>query len=165
MNPMKNRQFQIRRMIPEDISEVFRIDAQTAALYWPENSYHFEVERNDASRCWVAVNDNGSILGFLILWLIVDEIHVANFAVSPEYQGLGIGTALMIHGLISAWKEGARVSFLEVRAGNLPAITIYQKLGYEPVGIRENYYQDNHEDAIMMNLESEAYTKLHNQQE
>jgi hypothetical protein len=41
--------------------------------------YHFETERNDASRCWVAVNENGSILGFLILWLIVDEIHVANF--------------------------------------------------------------------------------------
>ncbi len=162
---MENRQFQIRRMIPEDISEVFRIDAQTAALYWPESSYHFETERNDASRCWVAVNENGSILGFLILWLIVDEIHVANFAVHPEYQNQGIGTALLIHGLINAWEEGARVSFLEVRASNLSALHIYQKLGYEPVGIRKNYYQDNHEDAIMMNLESEAYTKIYNQQE
>ena len=165
MKPMEKRPFQIRRMTPKDISEVFQIDAQTAALYWPEKSYHFEVEKNDASRCWIAVNTNGTILGFLILWLIVDEIHVANFAVHPEYQNQGIGTALMIHGLTCAWNEGARISFLEVRAGNHPAIHIYQEIGYEPAGIRKNYYQDNYEDAILMNLESEAYKKLLDQQE
>lgn len=157
--------FQIRRMTPEDIEPVFQIDKETAAIYWPLNSYRFETERNTAARNWVAINPEGKILGFLILWLIIDEIHVANFAVSPLFQRKGAGHALLLHGLTAAWDEGARTSFLEVRSGNTAAIHLYQRLGYEQSGIRKAYYQDNHEDALLMTLYASAYQKTILQQE
>ena len=71
----------------------------------------------------------------------------------------GIGWALLTHGLRVCYEGGARVSFLEVRAGNVPAIHLYEKAGYHTEGIRKQYYQDNHEDALMMNLDPEAYEK------
>ncbi len=149
--------FQIRKMTPEDVANVFEIDQQTAGLYWPLSSYRFETVENTAARNWVAENTERKILGFLILWLILDEIHVANFAVSPDFRQRGIGGALLRHGLKAAWDEGARTSFLEVRSGNTSAIHLYQKFGYEETGIRKSYYQDNHEDALMMTLYPLAY--------
>ena len=147
----------IRLMTSDDIPAVFKIDQESAALYWPENSYHFEVEKNPASRPWVAVNIANEPLGFLMLWLIEDEIHIANFAVSPRFRQQGIGMALLENGLKKAWDEGARVSFLEVRSTNKPAISLYSKLGFGVVNIRKSYYQDNHEDALLMNLETPDY--------
>ena len=150
----------IRPMESADIPRVFEIDKASASLYWPERSYHFEVERNESSRPFVAVNDSGEILGFIVFWLIVDEAHLANFAVSPGHRRQGIGRMLLDHGLRACYEGGARVSFLEVRAGNEPAIGLYTSRGYHTEGIRKQYYQDNHEDALMMNLDPADYEKL-----
>lgn len=147
----------IRRMVLTDIPAVFTIDQASAALYWPQSSYYFEVERNEASRPWVAVDSQQRVCGFLVLWLIMDELHVANFAVHPDYRRRGIGDVLMQNGLYEGWKEGARISYLEVRAGNSAAISLYEKIGYRVVNIRRHYYQDNQEDALMMNLEMQDY--------
>ncbi len=157
--------YQIRSMVPEDIQSVFEIDKRTAALYWPISSYRFETEKNAAARNWVAAASEGTILGFLILWLILDEIHVANFAVDPAYQGRGIGRSLLRRGLAEAWEEGARTSFLEVRKGNESALHLYRQIGYEQTGIRKSYYQDNHEDACLMTLNPDAYKTYILQQE
>ncbi len=148
---------ELRRMIAADIPTVFRIDRESSALYWPESSYHFETEQNRASRPWTALSQQGEIMGFLILWLIEDELHVANFAVAPAFRRRGIGWLLMDNGLNQGWDEGARRSFLEVRAGNEPAIALYSKIGYTEVNRRKSYYQDNQEDALLMNLEEPAF--------
>ena len=153
-------EYTIRPMKSEDIPEVFAIDKASAALYWPERSYHFEVENNEASRPFVAVGEEGAILGFIVFWLIIDEAHLANFAVSESVRRLGIGRALLLHGLRTCYNEGARVSFLEVRAGNTPALHLYESCGYHTENIRKQYYQDNHEDALLMNLDPEFFEKL-----
>ena len=150
----------LRPMESADIPEVFAIDKASAALYWPERSYHFEVETNEASRPFVAVNPDGKILGFIVFWLIVDEAHLANFAVRSEERCRGIGRALLYHGLKTCYESGARVSFLEVRAGNKPAIHLYETSGYHTESIRKKYYQDNHEDALLMNLDPDDYESL-----
>ena len=152
----------IRPMEVGDIPAVFAIDKASAALYWPERSYHFEVEKNESSRPFVAVDAEGRVLGFIVFWLIIDEAHLANFAVDAGARCMGIGWALLTHGLRVCYEGGARVSFLEVRAGNAPAIHLYEKAGYHAEGVRKQYYQDNHEDAILMNLEPEWYEKLMN---
>ena len=152
-------QYSIRPMESTDIAEVFEIDKASAVLYWPERSYHFEVERNEASRPFVAVDPEGKILGFIVFWLIIDEAHLANFAVRAEARCMGIGRALLDHGLRTCYEGGARVSFLEVRAGNAPAIHLYESTGYHTESIRRQYYQDNHEDALLMNLDREDYEK------
>lgn len=150
----------IRPMESADIPRVFEIDRASAALYWPERSYHFEVEQNESSRPFVAEDENGIIRGFIVFWLILDEAHLANFAVDEASRCLGIGWGLLTHGLQVCYEGGARVSFLEVRAGNAPAIHLYEKAGYQTEGVRKQYYQDNREDALLMNLYPENYEKL-----
>lgn len=155
---MKNgTRIQIEAMAREDIEAVRVIDLRSAALPWPLSSYEYEVTMNRAGRSYVARDMHGTILGFLTAWLIIDEFHIANIAVDPDARRLGIGYALMRHGLIEADREKAAQSFLEVRAGNIPAISLYEKIGYETVSIRRGYYRDNNEDALNMNLFPAAY--------
>lgn len=143
----------IRRMTVEDVSAVVELDQKSFSLPWPERSFRFELTDNPASRCWVADLD-GKIVGIIVVWLIVDEAHVATVATDPEYRRQGIGKRLLSHALQSLILEGARSSFLEVRESNIPAQELYRKFGYEQTGRRRRYYRDNDEDAILMNLDS-----------
>jgi [ribosomal protein S18]-alanine N-acetyltransferase len=142
----------IRRMTLEDVPIVHEIDLLSFSLPWPERSFRFELTENPVSRCWVA-ESNGRIAAMLVLWLIVDEAHIATIATHPDFRRQGIGERLIIAGLVSARDEGALHAFLEVRAGNLGAIALYKKYGFIMAGVRPRYYKDNYEDAILMDLE------------
>lgn len=139
-------------MTLDDIEEVIRLDHASFSLPWPESSFRFEIDKNEYSRCWVALLDN-KIVGMVVAWLIMDEIHIATFAVDPAYRRNGIAQKLLAHTLVDGLKSGGKVGFLEVREGNLPARNLYQKFGFADVGLRKNYYQDNGENAVLMNLE------------
>jgi ribosomal-protein-alanine N-acetyltransferase len=144
--------FVIRRMTVEDVPAVAQLDRMSFSLPWPERSFRFEVTDNPGSRCFVAER-NGQILGAVVAWLLVDEIHIATIAAHPDSRRQGIGQALLLHVLRLAAREGAVSSFLEVREGNLAAQAMYRKFGYEVTGRRLHYYKDNGEDAILMTLE------------
>jgi len=139
-------------MTLQDVEQVIELDRASFTLPWPERSFRFEIETNEASRCWVAESD-AKIIAMIVTWLIVDEVHVATFAVSPDWRRQGIAQRLLAHTLLDAARLGATKSYLEVRKGNLPARALYEKFGFVEVGIRKKYYQDNKEDAVMMNLE------------
>lgn len=146
-----------------DLEEVSALDRLSFSLPWPESSFNFEIESNPVSRCWVAeVVREGVpvIVGMIVIWLIVDEAHIATFAVHPDYRGQKIGQRLLAFTLIDAYHSGAVRSFLEVRSGNRAARNLYARFGYKEAGIRKHYYQDNGEDAIMMNLEQIDLSKL-----
>ena len=142
----------VRRMTLDDIQAVVELDQISFSLPWPERSFRFELTDNPASRCWVAEAD-GRVVGMVVTWLFVDEAHIATIATHPDYRRQGIARKLLTYTLQSAISEGARSSFLEVRASNLPAQEMYRKFGYVEVGRRKRYYRDNDEDAILMNLE------------
>lgn len=144
--------FHIRRMTVEDVPAVAQLDQLAFTLPWTERSFHFEVTSNPASRCWVA-EQAGRIVGVVVAWLLVDEVHIATIATHPDVRRQGIARALLAHVLKSGAEEGAVSSFLEVRAGNLVAQAMYRKFGYEETGRRPRYYKDNGEDAILMTLE------------
>lgn len=143
----------IRRMTVEDVPAVVALDQKSFSLPWPERSFRFELTDNPASRCWVADLD-GNVIGMVVVWLIVDEAHVATLATHPDFRRQGIGKRLLSHALLNLIQEGARSSFLEVRESNIPAQEMYRKFGYEESGRRRRYYRDNDEDAILMNLTS-----------
>lgn len=143
----------IRKMMPDDIPAVIQIDQISFSLPWPERSFRFEVTENIASRCWVAEVDQ-RVVGMIVAWLLVDEVHVATIATHPDFRRQGIARRLLSHTLSRAMDEGAISSFLEVRESNLAAQEMYRKFGYEATGRRKRYYKDNDEDAILMNLES-----------
>jgi ribosomal-protein-alanine N-acetyltransferase len=135
-----------------DVGEVQQIDQLSFSLPWPERSFRFELTQNPTTRAWVAELD-GRIAAMLVLWLVVDEAHIATIATHPDFRRRGIGERLMMEALVSARAEGGERAFLEVRESNQAAQAMYLKYGFEVVGRRPKYYQDNQEDAILMNLE------------
>lgn len=166
----------IRRMTPEDALAVAWLDRLSNPLPWSLNAYRREPERPH-SRPWVAeatlpvplsygqaaestelpplvcAAGAPAVLGFLIAWHIVDEVHIANLAVHPDFRRQGIGARLLKHALQQAAHEGMCSAQLEVRAGNQAAIALYRRFGFVQVGLRKGYYQDNHEDALLLNCE------------
>jgi len=142
----------LRKMTLDDVPAVVELDQKSFSLPWPERSFRFELTDNPAARCWVAELD-GKVVGMIVVWLIVDEAHVATVATHPEYRRRGVGRRLLAHALRHLIPDGAHSSFLEVRESNLAAQEMYRKFGYEATGRRRHYYRDNDEDAILMNLE------------
>lgn len=154
MNPI------IRKMTLQDVQVVVQLDQMSFSLPWPERSFRFELTDNPASRCWVAVVDR-RVVGMVVAWLLVDELHIATIATHPDFRRQGIASRLLSHTLLHALEEGARSSFLEVRESNLAAQAMYRKFGYEVSGRRRRYYRDNDEDAILMSLSSLRRDHLH----
>lgn len=149
----------IRKMTLEDIPAVIDLDQRSFSLPWPERSFRFELTDNPASRCWVAELD-GIVVGMIVVWLIVDEAHVATIATHPDFRRKGIAKRLLSHALRKLMEQGARSSFLEVRESNKAAQEMYRKFGYEETGRRQRYYKDNDEDAILMNLSALRVERL-----
>ncbi|GAB4494964.1 MAG: ribosomal protein S18-alanine N-acetyltransferase [Anaerolineales bacterium] len=149
-------QFAVRPMRPEDLPEVCAIDALSFTLPWPPRSFEFELNENPASLCTVieAVRPGelARIVGMAVTWLIVDEAHIATFAVHPDFRGQGVGRRLLKFVLQSAAQHGAVVALLEVRESNYVAQALYRAFGFEVVGSRARYYQDNGEAALLMTL-------------
>jgi ribosomal-protein-alanine N-acetyltransferase len=89
------------------------------------------------------------IWGFVVYWVIADEMHLLNLAVHPAHRRRGVSRALLTTSLEKAHSQGAAVVWLEVRPSNQAALTLYQSFGFEEVGIRPGYYTDNGEDALI----------------
>ena len=85
----------IRKMTLDDIPAVIDLDQISFSLPWPERSFRFELTDNPASRCWVAEVD-GKIVGMIVVWLIVDEAHVATMATHPDFRRQGIATEVVV---------------------------------------------------------------------
>ena len=146
----------IRRMLEADLAAVGEIDQISFSMPWPERSFRFELTSNPASRCWVAESD-GRVAAMLVIWMIVDEAHIATIATHPDFRRRGISTALLERALQAAVDEGAVRAFLEVRAENHAAQTMYRQLGFGEDGRRPRYYKDNGEDAILMSVNLDAF--------
>lgn len=142
--------FHIRAMQTEDLPRVAEIDSLSMSNPWSERMFATELS-NPHARTSVA-EVNGTIVALLVLWMILDEAHIATIAVHPDFRRQGISKIMMKTALSAAEKEGALTSLLEVRAGNLAAIKLYEIFGFEEVGLRRGYYKDNGEDALLMTL-------------
>lgn len=151
-------EFRLRTMQLEDIPRVHQIDALSFSLPWPERSYRFEISENNHSSNWVveAIRPDAQreVVAMMVNWIIIDEAHIATIAVHPDYRRMKLGRCLLAKGLLAAYERGARTGFLEVRRGNLAAQALYLEFGFEVVSERKRYYQDNHEDALLMTLEA-----------
>lgn len=153
---LDNPSLRIRPMTIGDIERVHLIDQLSFSLPWPVKSYQFELNENPNSLSWVAefTLPDGSveIEGMIVVWLVVDEAHIATLAVHPEKRGLGIGKKLLATALEETIPRGTHSATLEVRDGNLAAQQLYRQFGFTIVGRRTHYYRGNNEDAIIMTI-------------
>jgi ribosomal-protein-alanine N-acetyltransferase len=150
-------------MQADDLPRVMQIERDAFAHPWSEDLF-----RRELTHTWSTIliatgavragprgepagaqQDEG-ILGFVICWLVHDELHVLNLAVAVEARRRGVARALMLEATEQAHRNGAVLATLEVRRSNGGAQALYHSLGYRQVGIRRNYYQDEGEDAIVM---------------
>ena len=157
-------QITIRLMRMEDLDSVMSIDGLSFSMPWPASAYRHELSNNPAAELWVAEKklpiDGDKVIGMIVVWLILDEAHIATLAVHPEFRGKGIGSQLLEAALIEARNKGAREALLEVRASNHIAQALYKDYGFEVVHRRPRYYRDNNEDALLMNLNNLNDLKL-----
>ena len=144
---------EIRRMKLEDVPEVVEIDRSSFTLPWTERSFKYEVHENHAARCWVTTMD-GQVVAMMVLWIIVDEAHIATIATHPHFRRRGFARRMLVNALVAAHEEGMKKALLEVRARHVVAQKIYCDIGFVEVGRRPMYYRDNGEDAVLMTMEN-----------
>lgn len=130
------------------IPAILEIEKRTNTAPWSERSFRNEL--NHAHGIFLTAFLAGEIVGYGGVWLVVDEAHVTTVAVAEEQRRQGIGQKLMVELLERAKARGMTCSTLEVRAGNHPAILLYEKLGFVRSALRKGYYPDNREDAVVM---------------
>ena len=100
------------------------------------------------------------ILGFVGLWIMLNEAHIIAIAVRNNYRRLGIGEDLLIAIIEQAMQLSANVVTLEVRDSNDEAQELYNKYGFHVVGRRPRYYSDNNEDAVLMSTDSTTFASF-----
>jgi ribosomal-protein-alanine N-acetyltransferase len=145
----------IRPMMEIDLPDVAGIEQQSYAFPWSENIFRDCLRVGYTCR---ALDLTGQIIGYGVMSLGAGEAHILNVCVRDEFRNLGFGRRLLEHLLERAVASGVTEAFLEVRPSNLSAIRLYQRLGFEQIGIRRGYYQapDGREDAIVLKRELSA---------
>ncbi|MEG9299005.1 ribosomal protein S18-alanine N-acetyltransferase [Mangrovibacillus sp. Mu-81] len=139
----------IRFMTVDDLDAVMEIEHSSFSIPWSREAFYNEIEQNHLST-YLVVEDGEHIAGYCGVWLVVDEAHITNVAVLPDYRGQGLGEALMQRIMDISKEVGARLMTLEVRVSNEAAKGLYRKMGFQDGGIRKRYYSDNQEDALVM---------------
>ncbi|MBA2873193.1 ribosomal-protein-alanine N-acetyltransferase [Anoxybacillus calidus] len=138
-----------RQMTLDDIDDVLKIEHASFTIPWSRESFYNELVHNNYSN-YIVMEWNGQVIGYCGMWLVIDEAHITNVAVLPEFRGKKLGEALMRKAMETAKELGAKTMTLEVRVSNHVAQSLYRKLGFLNGGIRKQYYTDNQEDALVM---------------
>ena len=142
-------EYAIRDVGPDDIPQIVEIEKRCFSLPWTAEQLAGQIK--DAQHEFIAaISPDGTVLGYVGMMYVLDEGYISNVATDLPWRRQGIADALI--GRLCAICEGLRLSFvsLEVRAGNAPAVALYEKHGFAPVGLRKNYYERPREDAVIM---------------
>jgi len=141
--------FRFRDLDPGDLCDVLAIEMASFPSPWSRKLFEEEIGRTFSDSVVAVEEPGGEVVGYTICWTVGEESHLLNIAVRPDARGRGVGRALLKDCLRRAARAGSRRIFLEVRPSNQQAIRIYRREGFRFVGIREGYYTDTGEDAIV----------------
>jgi ribosomal-protein-alanine N-acetyltransferase len=134
----------------EDLSAVEALQRQTFTNAWGADAIRWELEHTDVARLYVMQAPGGAMVAFCACWIVFDELHINSFAVSPEWRRQGLATRLLQEVFREAREAGATSATLEVRASNVPARRLYERLAFTVEAVRRDYYQSPREDALIL---------------
>ena len=151
----------IRRCAYEDLNSVISINLKTLPEHYTE--YFFESLLREIPEAFIIAEINNVVVGYIMCKLefgfsnsrklgFVKKGHVVSIALLQEHRGKSIGEALMMEGINGVSTRKGDEIYLEVRTSNGPAISLYQKLGFQIKSVLKSYYRDG-EDANLMALE------------
>jgi ribosomal-protein-alanine N-acetyltransferase len=143
---------ELRRLVLDDLEKIDEIERRAYPTPWSRSMFAGELAK-PTSIClgaFGADEEDGSLVGYLIVSRYVDAWHVMNIAVDPPHRGRGVAT-MLLERLFELTIDDARRGYtLEVRVSNATAIALYERLGFTSRGLRRGYYTDNREDALIM---------------
>lgn len=133
-----------------DLESVMTIEQRSFRSPWSRQVFLGELERDWAYLRVVKDSPRGPVLAFVNFWKVHDEIHILNLATHPEERRKGHAVRLLENVMAEGRRSACRLVTLEVRKSNEPAIRLYRRFGFRPIGIRPNYYPEDNEDAVVM---------------
>lgn len=133
------------------LPQMEEIEKRCFSMPWTQEQLSSQL-KDARHECIVALDRAGNVLGYVGMMCVLDEGYISNVAVHPDYRRKGIGDRLINRLTELAVLRDLAFLTLEVRAGNAPAIALYRKHGFVPVGQRKNYYSLPREDAVLMTL-------------
>lgn len=136
-------------MSVKDLDRVLEIEALSYLTPWTRRAFQSEITDNVYAHYYVA-RHRGIIVAYVGMWIILEEAHITNIAVHPDYRRCGVGRRLLEEMFQKAKELGSTKMTLEVRVSNAGAIRLYESLGFVDCGRRKGYYTDTREDAIIM---------------
>jgi ribosomal-protein-alanine N-acetyltransferase len=148
-------------LLADRLDEVLRVEQRAYAHPWSRTNFLDALHSGYQAQMLVEPPQSGpagatpALLGYFVAMKGVDEVHLLNITVAPEYQGQGWSRLLLDAMALWARGDGAQWLWLEVRVGNARAIKVYEAHGYRRVGQRKGYYPASNgqrEDAIVMSL-------------
>jgi ribosomal-protein-alanine N-acetyltransferase len=136
-------------MAAEDVKAVAGIEADAFSSPWSAETFASLLER-PGLELLVLEDEREGVIGYAVLWCILDQGELANVAVTPRLRGRGLGSHLLSRVFEVARERGIDTLFLEVRASNARALDLYRRFGFADVGRRKGYYERPREDALIM---------------
>lgn len=144
------------------LRSVLRIEQQAYPRPWSHSLFVSELALR-STRAYFVAKIGRDVVGYAGVMLSLTDGHVTTIAVDPKWQGRGIGTRLLVVVARTAIERGATALTLEVRLSNGRAQDLYRRFAFAPVGVRQGYYADTGEDALVMwayEVDGEPYRKL-----
>ena len=150
----------IKKMHTDDLDQVMEIEKIAYPNHhWSKDSFYQELTNKLASY-YCVFDENNKVIAYIGYWQIIDEAHITTLAVHPDYRQHQLAQILLITMIDDCYKKLVKYITLEVRESNIAAIALYEKLGFQSVGLRKNYYQDNGENAVIMFTENIWHDKF-----
>lgn len=144
----------IRKAAIEDGEAVYEVEKDCFSVPWSMESILSDLEDEERA-LYLVVEKDDEVIGYGGAWLVADEGQITNIAIKRAYRRQGFG-AMMTRKLVKEiFKAGMNEIFLEVRTSNMPALSLYRRLGFTVKGVRKAYYIDPVEDAYIMSLQKE----------
>lgn len=148
----------IRKLTAADLIAVAAIDERAFFDVWSQSMWMDEL--NNSLTTYLVLEEDGNVLGYAGFWLVAGEAQITRVAVAEAERERGLGTRLTVALINKAWGLGADAVTLEVRESNIAAQKVYLTCGFASEGIRPHYYEDNHENAVIMWLYKEGRSNV-----
>ena len=162
--PRRCPAWRVRPMSPADLSWVAQIESRIFAAPWTYGNFADSLAAGYDAWVFLTTDQAATMLGYALLMWSPDEVHLLNLSVDAPEQGRGLGAEMLSWLMDNVAQRGGQAMLLEVRPSNMAGLRLYERMGFQRIGLRRGYYPLQHgvrEDAIVMSRHLQARDPHH----